>query len=137
MHTEEEAKVCRIIGCARPRSEKAGGGLCNAHYHRKRAGKSLEGPIQERGKGWVSSHGYRYIGSRAEHRLVMEERLGRALSFNEVVHHKDGNTLNNAPDNLEVMDRADHVRSHTAGKTNEARALEKARYGYCLAGRVE
>lgn len=65
----------------------------------------------------------------------MERALGRRLSFNEVVHHKDGNTLNNDPANLEVMDRAEHIREHTAGKTNEQRATEKALYGYCLAGR--
>jgi len=35
-----------------------------------------------------------------EHRLVMEGLLGRYLLPNEVVHHIDGNKLNNAPENL-------------------------------------
>lgn len=135
--TEEEAKtkVCAVAGCDRPRSEKAGRGMCNAHYHRFRAGKSLEGVIQQRGAGWISSHGYRYIGSKGEHRLIMERILGRELHYNEVVHHRDGNPLNNDPSNLELMDRGDHIREHTLGKTNEQRALEKAIHGYCLAGR--
>ena len=46
------------------------------------------------------------------HRLVMEEMLGRELSYNEIVHHKDGNINNNAPENLKVMSRAEHARHH-------------------------
>ena len=42
--------------------------------------------------------GYAY-----EHRLVMEQHLGRPLLSAEQVHHKDGNTRNNDLDNLEVM----------------------------------
>lgn len=35
-----------------------------------------------------------------EHRLVMEGILGRPLLRQEVVHHRDGNPGNNAPENL-------------------------------------
>lgn len=38
-----------------------------------------------------------------EHRLVMEQILGRYLDPQEVVHHKDGDKQNNHPDNLEVF----------------------------------
>lgn len=31
-----------------------------------------------------------------EHRLIMEEYLGRKLRPDEVVHHKDGNKQNNS-----------------------------------------
>lgn len=111
--------------------------MCNAHYHRLRAGRPLDGPIQDRGAGWVSSHGYRYIGERAEHRLIAERQIGRPLNYNEIVHHKDGDHLNNDPSNLEVMDRGEHIRLHCGGKTNEQRAAEKAEHGYVLAGRPE
>lgn len=40
----------------------------------------------------------------AEHRLVMERVLGRYLSPLEVVHHKDGNKQNNAPENLQLFE---------------------------------
>lgn len=50
------------------------------------------------------------------HRLVMEEMLGRELSSNEIVHHKDGNINNNAPENLKVMSRAEHARHHLKGR---------------------
>lgn len=39
-----------------------------------------------------------------EHRLVMERTLGRYLTEQEVVHHKDKNKQNNTPENLEVFD---------------------------------
>ncbi len=45
-----------------------------------------------------------------EHRLVAENKIGRRLLKSEIVHHKDGNTLNNDPSNLEVMDKRDHDR---------------------------
>lgn len=38
-----------------------------------------------------------------EHRLVMEKKLGRYLSPEEVVDHVDGLTLHNAPDNLRLF----------------------------------
>lgn len=49
---------------------------------------------------------------RDEHRLVMEQYLGRKLKRTEVVHHKDGNKLNNAIENLELMSLSDHSRMH-------------------------
>lgn len=55
---------------------------------------------------------YRKVDQRHEHRTVMEKRLGRNLSFNEVVHHKDNDKRNNDPDNLELMTRSEHSRHH-------------------------
>ena len=50
-----------------------------------------------------------------EHRYVMECHLGRKLSRNEVVHHKDGNKRNNNIDNLELVSRRDHSKMHMTG----------------------
>lgn len=49
---------------------------------------------------------------RNQHRVMMEEFVGRRLSFNEVVHHKDGNKHNNNLSNLEVMSRSQHTSLH-------------------------
>lgn len=64
--------------------------------------------------------GYAY-----EHRIVAARSLGRHLRRGEIVHHIDGDKLNNAPSNLKVMPgiaahRAEHrrrsdLRPHGAG----------------------
>lgn len=46
------------------------------------------------------------------HRALMENKLGRLLTSDEVVHHKDGNKKNNDISNLELMDRRSHARLH-------------------------
>jgi hypothetical protein len=47
-----------------------------------------------------------------EHRVVAGKILGRKLLRTEVVHHIDGNTLNNSPSNLAVMGWEQHYRLH-------------------------
>jgi len=44
-----------------------------------------------------------------EHRLVMEEKLGRYLKPGEVVHHIDGNKSHNCIDNLELKLNGQHI----------------------------
>lgn len=47
-----------------------------------------------------------------EHRVVMENKIGRLLFENEEVHHIDENRKNNNPDNLEVRLRGEHQKFH-------------------------
>lgn len=48
-----------------------------------------------------------------QHRFVMEEALGRSLTKYEVVHHKNGDRLDNAIENLVLLaSQSDHMQEH-------------------------
>jgi hypothetical protein len=68
-----------------------------------------------------ASSGMAYI---LEHRLIMEQHLGRYLEPAEVVHHIDENPSNNAIDNLRLYSsQADHIRE--AHPTRQRRSRRK------------
>lgn len=48
-----------------------------------------------------------------EHRLILEEHLGRTLETWEEVHHIDEDGKNNDPSNLEALTKSEHQRRHT------------------------
>ena len=47
------------------------------------------------------------------HRIV-SKYYDRTIEKNEAVHHKDFNKLNNNPDNLLIMDKAEHIKYHSS-----------------------
>lgn len=52
-----------------------------------------------------------------EHQVVAEQKIGRPLNDEEVVHHIDTNRSNNDPDNLLVFaSNADHAAFHKHGE---------------------
>lgn len=49
-----------------------------------------------------------------EHRIIMENHLGRLLIPNEVVHHINENKKDNRIENLEVVEKSKHAKFHTS-----------------------
>lgn len=79
-----------------------------------------------RGRG--SKDTYTKVRGRHEHRRVMESLIGRSLTFDDIVHHLDGNKKNNHPDNLKLMTRAEHIKAHRQdiddGRERKIRSLQ-------------
>jgi len=122
LYQEKFAKdsICVVRGCKMLQVAK---GYCGKHYQRYLVhGNPETRLIAEIGKGSVSSSGYRVMyrpghpnsnkhGRIPEHRLIMSEILGRPLLKEETVHHKNGNTLDNRPENLELW-----IANHNSGQ---------------------
>ncbi len=82
----------------------------------ERYGKPMllgRGGVKRRELRFISK-GYWYIKKpewnkeKREHRVVVEEFLGRKLTKEETVHHIDGDKLNNKIENLHILNNAEH-----------------------------
>lgn len=68
--------------------------------------------ISKRQREQRPTSGYTKRLGKHEHRVVMENILGRPLRRDEIVHHIDGNKANNNPSNLMIMSRSEHAKLH-------------------------
>jgi len=63
--------------------------------------------------GIGKSKTYEKTFGRHTHRIVAEQKLGRPLKADEVVHHLDGDKRNNSPDNIRVFpSQKEHAEFH-------------------------
>jgi HNH endonuclease len=105
--------VCIVDDCADPAYCRT---MCIKHYARvrKHGSPHITWPkVAPNGTRVIDKSGYARVKMKGhpnanpggwvlEHVYVLSEVLGRGLLSGESVHHKDGQRLNNAPDNLEL-----------------------------------
>jgi hypothetical protein len=111
------AQIAEILGCTPAQVKKALARM--PQVPRRPAGP----PSGSRNPSWrggriLDRDGYVLLAKKplrkAEHRVVMEQVLGRPLRPEEVVDHIDGITIHNDPSNLRVFaTNGDHLRETT------------------------
>ena len=105
--------VCNVETCAR--LAKANG-MCNKHYLRVRRVGSTVLPERHHDAQWINDDGYivchkprhsmsSKVGNVFEHRLIMAKSLGRDLTSDENIHHRNGDRADNRIENLELWSR--------------------------------
>lgn len=67
----------------------------------------------------IPSHPYAQNGYVLEHRHIMEQEVGRILERSEVVHHINGNKLDNRIENLIILTSSAHTKEHWTDERRE------------------
>lgn len=104
-----DAPICEVRKCDRKSYVK---GMCGLHYSRMKRHGDPHKKVRTKPERLMSKTGYILITKPEhpaatsdrvlEHRLIMEERLGRYLLPGENVHHINGVRHDNRPENLEL-----------------------------------
>jgi hypothetical protein len=121
----------------------AGKYCCKEHHHKSMVGKvpynkgvpnpawfKSSNPKWKGGKKTSRGYVYIWVGHNyiAEHRLIMEQKLGRSLNKKEEIHHINYIKNDNRIDNLELFkDHSSHVKTYHIDNGYKTRFKKKVR----------
>ena len=121
-----QVQAANLLGCNRTSVERA----CKRFGLKTQRTGPRSGPGHPDWKGgryivggymyvWSPDHPYRTkAGYVSEQRLVVESKIGRYLTRGEVVHHLNGDRLDNRPENLQHFStNAEHLRCELSGRS--------------------
>lgn len=136
-----ECKVCHKTLLYKTKSN-----LCRKHYIESSPyfGESREKNFNWKGGRFINDAGYimirqpehpfaNNIGYVREHRLIMEQHIGRYLKREEIIHHRNEVKTDNRIENLEIINKSDHARKHNTKNRKCIFCNNKHRArGYCM-----
>jgi hypothetical protein len=145
--SEEQKKNLSIIAKKRfvNKNNHPWFGRKHSNESKMKISMKLRGELHPKWKGgrFKNSNGYIWIwkpehpfamkcspkGYVLEHRLIMEEKLGRYLKKGEVAHHINGIRNDNRIENLKLTTKGKHIAKHNAERIwKEASILKQKRW---------
>lgn len=114
--------ICKQCGISKIKYDREGDLFCGQKCYFKWKQKNPNKRAYKE-KIFVSGYFYLYMPKHpnaikkgryiAEHRYILEQKIGRILTENEIAHHINGDKKDNRQENLEVLTISEHNKKHS------------------------